>query len=303
MAAADIMTATPALHKDLVIFAAFDGKYGGFQRAMARALDLRREVRNCGRRGGDRRSRAGRQPGYDLIALDASMGKELWKHYYWFSWIIAALGRDGATTRIFRRLERLCDQPCGLGAALEDSRARMVVAAHRRDRGSGHRRDWGAGAFPGPRAGSLVALDRATGTIRWIYRDPPTEEIPEGEEGLGFRRVARDCGWSGVRRGSERQGRCHRIEVNPRRNVRLLRRAGRRRVGRWSVGGRRSIGRRWRLGGRRRSLGGRGGGLGGHLRLLWRSPQAASNAATAHSGIKYLSLIGAPGCGEDPHCT
>ena len=33
---------------------------------------------------------------YDLIALDAATGKELWKHYYWFSWIESPpVVRDG----------------------------------------------------------------------------------------------------------------------------------------------------------------------------------------------------------------
>ncbi len=44
----------------------------------------------------------------------------------------------------------------------------------------------GAGAYPGSRAGSLVALDRATGSIRWIHLDPPSEEIVKAKKGWGF---------------------------------------------------------------------------------------------------------------------
>jgi outer membrane protein assembly factor BamB len=44
----------------------------------------------------------------------------------------------------------------------------------------------GAGAFPGSRAGSLIALDRATGAIRWIQLDPPSKEIVEAKEVWGF---------------------------------------------------------------------------------------------------------------------
>ena len=63
VAAVDIMTATPALHGDLVIFAAYDGKVQrGFGEGWRSALDLRREARRCRRCGGGRRSRAGRQP-------------------------------------------------------------------------------------------------------------------------------------------------------------------------------------------------------------------------------------------------
>ena len=44
-----------------------------------------------------------------------------------------------------------------------------------------------AGVVPfRPRAGSLVALDRATGAIRWIYLDPPTEEAVKAKKGWGF---------------------------------------------------------------------------------------------------------------------
>jgi len=44
----------------------------------------------------------------------------------------------------------------------------------------------GAGAFPGPRAGSLVALDRSTGAIRWIQLDPPSKETVEAKKAWGF---------------------------------------------------------------------------------------------------------------------
>ena len=63
VAAGDIMTATPALHGDIVIFAAFDGKVQAVSaQGWHAALDLRCEARRCRRCGGGRRSRAGGQP-------------------------------------------------------------------------------------------------------------------------------------------------------------------------------------------------------------------------------------------------
>jgi outer membrane protein assembly factor BamB len=44
----------------------------------------------------------------------------------------------------------------------------------------------GAGVFPGARAGSLVALDRATGGIRWIHLEPPGEEVVKARQSWGF---------------------------------------------------------------------------------------------------------------------
>ena len=35
-------------------------------------------------------------------------------------------------------------------------------------------------------AGSLIALDRATGAIRWIQLDPPSREIVEAKKAWGF---------------------------------------------------------------------------------------------------------------------
>jgi outer membrane protein assembly factor BamB len=50
----------------------------------------------------------------------------------------------------------------------------------------------GAGAFPGARAGSLVALDRATGAIRWIHLEPPSVETKKGDWGFGASPVMAD---------------------------------------------------------------------------------------------------------------
>jgi hypothetical protein len=44
----------------------------------------------------------------------------------------------------------------------------------------------GQGAYPGSRAGSLVALDRANGAIRWIHLDPPSDEVARSSAYWGF---------------------------------------------------------------------------------------------------------------------
>ena len=89
MATGDIMTATPALWRDLLLFADFAGKVQAvdardgkprwsYDARLPVAGDL--VVDDAGRVFVGSRT-------YDLIALDAATGKELWKHYYWFSWI------------------------------------------------------------------------------------------------------------------------------------------------------------------------------------------------------------------------
>jgi outer membrane protein assembly factor BamB len=88
VAAQDIMTATPALHDGHVIYAAFDGQV----RAVSTRDGAPRWTYDAklGVAGdvvvADGRVLVGSRT-YDLIALDASSGRELWKRYYWFSWI------------------------------------------------------------------------------------------------------------------------------------------------------------------------------------------------------------------------
>jgi outer membrane protein assembly factor BamB len=44
----------------------------------------------------------------------------------------------------------------------------------------------GQGAYPGLRNGSLVALDRKSGAIRWLYLDPPSEAVVKAGTNWGF---------------------------------------------------------------------------------------------------------------------
>ena len=189
LTAGDLMTATPTLFKDSLIFAAFDGKV---QAVSARdgkprwTYDAKLAVPGDLVVSADRVLVGSRS--YDLIALNAVTGEELWKRYYWFSWIESPpVVRDGViytgssdATNIYaidlydgslRWKTSVPGWSWQRTAVTED----LVIAGTA-----------GAGAYPASRNGSLVALDRATGAIRWIYLDPPSEEIVKAKKGWGF---------------------------------------------------------------------------------------------------------------------
>jgi len=187
--ASDIMTATPALHRDSVIFAAFDGMV---QAVSAKdgsprwTYDAKLGVAGDVVVAGDRVLVGSRS--YDLIALDAATGKELWKHYYWFSWIESPpVVRDGVVytgssdaTNVYAL--DLVDGSLRWKTAVPGwSWQRTAVSKDLVIAGTA-----GAGAFPGSRAGSLVALDRATGAIRWIQLEPPSEQTVKDKKSWGF---------------------------------------------------------------------------------------------------------------------
>lgn len=187
--AGDIMTATPALHGDLVIFAAYDGKV---QAVSARdgtprwTYDAKLGVAGDVVVSGNRVLVGSRS--YDLIALDATTGKELWKHYYWFSWIESPpVVRDGvvytgSSDALNVYAINLADGSLRWKTGVPGwSWQRTAVTDDLVIAGTA-----GAGPFPGARVGSLLALDRATGAIRWIHLDPPSEEMLKAKKGWGF---------------------------------------------------------------------------------------------------------------------
>ena len=210
----DIMTATPAVYQDLVIVASFDGKVQALAArdgAQRWTYDARLAVAGDLTVAGDRVLVGSRS--YDLIALDATSGKEAWKRYYWFSWIESPpVVHDGVVytgssdaTNVYAinlsdgavRWKTLVPGWSWQRTAVNDE---LVIAGTA-----------GAGAFPGPRAGSLVALDRASGSIRWILIDPPSAEIVEAKKGWGF--GASPVIAEGVVYAADLEGKLHAIEL------------------------------------------------------------------------------------------
>lgn len=189
VAAQDIMTATPALYRDLIVFAAFDGVV---QAVTAKDGEPRWRYEAKAPVAGDLvvdgdRVFAGSRT-YELIALDAASGQELWKHYYWFSWIESPpVVRDGVVytgssdaTSVYavnvrdgsRRWRTSVPGWAWARTAVGDD---TVVAA-----------TVGRGPYPGVRAGSLVGLDRASGVVRWVYLDEPSQAAIDGKADWGF---------------------------------------------------------------------------------------------------------------------
>src|SRR6185503_20260951 len=103
--------------------------------------------------------------------------KELWKHYYWFSWIESPpVVRDGVI------YTGSSDATAVYAINLADGSLRWKTAV------PGY--PWqriamtddllvtgtlGKGAYPASRNGSLFALNRKTGGFKWVYLDPPSE--------------------------------------------------------------------------------------------------------------------------------
>ncbi len=189
VAADDMMTATPALYRDVVVFADFSGKVhavnvaDGAQRWIYDALlpvagDI--VIANDRVLVGSRT--------YELIALDAATGKEQWKHYYWFSWIESPpVVRDGViytgssdATHVYAielatgKLRWKTPVPGWAWSRPAVNEDLVIVGTA------------GVGAYPGSRSGSLVALDRKTGAVRWLYIDPPDQTIVDANKGWGF---------------------------------------------------------------------------------------------------------------------
>ena len=97
VAADDMMTATPALYRDLVIFADYAGKIRAISASDGKPrwrFDAKLAVPGDLVVSGDRVLVGSRT--YDLISLDAASGQEQWRRYYWFSWIESPpVVRDG----------------------------------------------------------------------------------------------------------------------------------------------------------------------------------------------------------------
>jgi outer membrane protein assembly factor BamB len=214
VAADDIMTATPALFGDLVIFAAYDGKVRAVSASNGSSrwtYDAKLAVPGDVVVAGDRVLVGSRS--YDLIALDAATGRELWKTYRWFSWIESPpVVRDGVlytgssdATNVYAY--NLSDGSLRWKSPVPGySWQRIAMTDDLLITGT-----LGKGAYPASRNGALFALDRSTGAIRWMYLDPPPEEIVKAGKNWGF--AASPVIGDGVVYAADFNGRVYAIEL------------------------------------------------------------------------------------------
>jgi outer membrane protein assembly factor BamB len=187
--ASDIMTATPALYRDLVLIADYAGKVQAVNATDGKlrwSYDAKLAVPGDLVVDGDQVLVGSRS--YELIALDAASGRERWKHYYWFSWIESPpVVRDGViytgssdATKVYAidaqdgQLRWKTDVP-GWAWPRPAVSDRLVIAAVS-----------GSGAYPGFRAGARVALDRASGAIRWMHLEPPSQRVIDAGQSWGY---------------------------------------------------------------------------------------------------------------------
>ena len=186
----DMMTATPALYRDLVLFADFKGivQAVGASDGKARwTYDARLPVAGDLVVDADRVFVGSRT--YDLIALDAANGKELWKHYYWFSWIESPpVVRDGVVyTGSSDGVGVFAIDARGRQAALESGGAGLGVAANcsRREARSSPRRSDGCISR---RARRFARRDRSRKRRDPLDVSRAAERDDAGEEsGVGLR--------------------------------------------------------------------------------------------------------------------
>jgi outer membrane protein assembly factor BamB len=188
-AASDIMTATPALYRDLVLIADYSGKVqavGAADGKLRWTYDAQLAVPGDLVIDGDQVLLGSRS--YDLIALDAATGRERWKHYYWFSWIESPpVVRDGVVhtgssdaTAVYA-LDARSGQLRWKTAVPGWAWARTPVNDDIVVAGTA-----GSGAYPGFRSGALVALDRKTGAIRWLHVEPPSQAVIDAKQYWGY---------------------------------------------------------------------------------------------------------------------
>lgn len=176
----DVLTGTPALTHDAVLFGGMDGNAyalaratGGelWRRNLSMPLPRDAVIANGAVLFGSRT--------YDLSALDAQTGEPAWTRYFWFSWVDAAPALADGVIYIGAS-DGLQVQALDARNGARIWRARVPGWSWGRP-GIGRETIYAGavgGQYSGVRRGGLVAIDRVTGERRWII---PSEEAAEGE--------------------------------------------------------------------------------------------------------------------------
>lgn len=173
----DLVTATPALTRDVVYFAGFDHRVYALSRTDGREL-WRFDAEGIVPRDvivADGNLIAGSRS-YDMFAINAQTGAPAWRRYVWYSWIdsppVFADGRIYSGTSDAVNVFAF-DAATGarVWAAPVPGWTWPRVAVGRRHVYAGVV----GGEYSAPRAGGFASIDRETGALRWLYESERPE--------------------------------------------------------------------------------------------------------------------------------
>jgi outer membrane protein assembly factor BamB len=187
--AADAIIATPVVAAGRVYCGSFDGHVyalDGSSGALVWKHDTGGAVASAVAAGGSKILSGSRS--FDFEALDAATGRAAWTKYFWFSWVESPATVAGSAAFVG-------SSDAGIVSSFDVATGR--VRWTREVQGSA----WGQPAvtdstvyegvagvlhYIAPHRGSVVALDRASGKIRWWYSAHAPDPEPKGVVPYGF---------------------------------------------------------------------------------------------------------------------
>jgi outer membrane protein assembly factor BamB len=188
----DIVTSTPAITDRAVFFGGFDGSAYALSREDGSELwqfDTGAAIPRDAVLAGDDIVLLGSRSSY-LFALDSATGEPVWKRYFWASWVDSPpVLREDVIYVGSSDLVAVLALEAPTGAELWSSTtpgwpwARVAVTHDIIYTGS-----VGIGHYWAPREPALLALDRQSGSLRWILRTERAEG--SGMAGFGSAAVA-----------------------------------------------------------------------------------------------------------------
>jgi outer membrane protein assembly factor BamB len=125
---------------------------------------------------------------YDFAALDAATGRVLWTKYFWFSWVESPATVAGAAAYVG-------SSDAATVSSIDVTTGRATWTTDVQGSAWGQLAVTGATVYAGvagvlhyiaPHRGSIAALDRASGKIRWWYPAAAPEPAPKGTAAYGF---------------------------------------------------------------------------------------------------------------------